>query len=329
MHRPVARALAVATLLALTAGCGAPAAPAPRAFVPPAISPEELETAPLLPFSPVRDALGYAADAGFGAASGVAFDSRGHLFVYKRGPRPLAEFDVHDRLVREFGEEHGIIRAHGLRIDAHDNLWITDVGGHTVTKLSPAGKVLLRLGTPGQAGRWDEAAGTHLLDQPNDIAFAPGGEFLVVQGHGRGEPRVLRFDADGRLITSWGGQGSHPGQFDLPHSIVVDAHGRVHVADRENRRVQVFRLDGRFIRQVPYAGLPCGLYLDGDQMWMVSGFAGQVLRLAPDGSVLAAAGRPGKRVGEFGEAHYLAIGPSGDIYVADPIHGDIEKFARD
>jgi hypothetical protein len=61
---------------------------------------------------------------------------------------------------------------------------------------------------------------------------------------------------------------------------------------------------------------------------MVSGYAGQIVRLDRAGRVLAAAGRPGDGVGEFGEAHYLTLGPDGEIFVADPVSGAVEKFVR-
>lgn len=157
------------------------------------------------------------------------------------------------------------MRPHGMRIDPAGNIWTTDVNGHTVTKMSGAGDVLLTLGTRGQSGRWDEAAGARLLFEPTDIAFAPGGDVFVAEGHGRGEGRVLRFDKSGRFLKSWGGNGSADGQFDQPHSIVVDRQNLVHVADRENRRVQIFDADGRFIKSWKFAGLPCGLLVGPDQ----------------------------------------------------------------
>jgi hypothetical protein len=61
---------------------------------------------------------------------------------------------------------------------------------------------------------------------------------------------------------------------------------------------------------------------------MVNGYGGQVLRLDLGGKVLAAAGKSGKGVGEFGEAHSVAVSASGDIWVADPSNGVVQKFVR-
>jgi DNA-binding beta-propeller fold protein YncE len=200
------------------------------------------------------------------------------------------------------------------------------VNGHTVTKMNAGGDVLMTLGTRGQAGSWNET--THLLQEPADIAFGPAGEVFVVEGHGRGEGRVLRFDKAGTLVTSWGGTGKAPGQFDQPHSILFD-RGQVYVGDRENRRVQIFDVNGKYIKEWKFAGLPCGLYLGADrQLYLASGFAGQILKLDANGKAVAMMGQPGKGLGEFGEAHYMTITPGGDIYVADTVNAALHKFVR-
>lgn len=155
------------------------------------------------------------------------------------------------------------------------------------------------------------------------------GDIFVVEGHGRAEPRVLRFDKTGTFIKSWGGKGTGPGQFDIAHSIVIDRTGLVYVADRQNRRIQIFDTDGKFIKEWKYAGLPCGLYITPDrQMYMLSGFAGQILKLDREGKAVAATGQPGKGLGEFGEAHYMSFGPDGEIYVADTINAVLHKFVK-
>ena len=66
----------------------------------------------------------------------------------------------------------------------------------------------MTMGVKGQPGDWNEAANTHLLNEPTDLAFSAGGEVFVLQGHGRGEPRVLKFDKSGKFAKSWGGRGT-------------------------------------------------------------------------------------------------------------------------
>ena len=87
-------------------------------------------------------------------------------------------------------------------------------------KLNPAGEILLTIGTKGQAGTWDDAAGAHLLNQPNDVAIAANGDIFVAQGHtpgASGDARVLKFDKTGKFIKQWGGNGKEPGKFEVAH----------------------------------------------------------------------------------------------------------------
>lgn len=266
-----------------------------------------------------------------GATASVAFDARGHLFVLTRGDEAFFEFDGNGAFVRSFGGRM-FTRAHGLRIDRTDgSIWATDVGAHVVVKLGPDGTPLLTLGVRGEAGEWNEAAGSRRLNQPNDVAIAPNGDIFVVQGHTPGpggDARVLKFDRTGRFLTSWGGKGAGPGQFAVAHGAAIDGEGRLWVMDRENQRIQVFEQDGRFVRDMRYAGLPCSVDIGAEYAYMVNGFAGQVLRLDLRGNVLAAMGRPGKGPGEFGEAHFIAVSPAEDLYVADSVNGALVRFVR-
>jgi sugar lactone lactonase YvrE len=288
------------------------------------------ETAPELDYVVAPTAVTLPAGTTMGAAASVAFDSRGHLFVLTRGDQAFFEFDQDGALVRAFGDRL-FTRAHGLRIDRDGNLWATDVGGHIVVKLNPQGQVLLTLGTKGEAGEWNEASGSRRLNQPNDVAIASNGDVFIVQGHTpgpTGDARVLKFDKDGRFIKSWGGKGTGPGQFQVAHGIAIDARGLLWVADRENQRIQVFDSDGTFVREIRYAGLPCSLDIGRQYIYMVNGFAGQVLRMDLTGKVLAALGRPGKGPGEFGEAHMIAVSPKNELYVADSVNAALVKFVK-
>src|SRR5216684_1868433 len=131
--------------------------------------PKQMEAAPDLGYLAVEDGLVLPEGMKMGAPSSVAFDARGHMLVFNRGEHPFLEFDGQGVFVRSFGEGR-YVRPHGMRVDPEGNIWTTDVNGHTVSKLSAAGDLLLTLGTRGQSGNWDEAAGTHLLFEPTDIA---------------------------------------------------------------------------------------------------------------------------------------------------------------
>ncbi|MBZ5633949.1 MAG: peptidyl-alpha-hydroxyglycine alpha-amidating lyase family protein [Acidobacteriia bacterium] len=291
------------------------------------------QEAPPLDYVAVPNPLPVPDAAAMGASSDVTFDAKGHLYVLSRGAKPLTEFDENGKFIRAFGD--GLFtRSHGIRIDKDGNIWATDVGAHTVMKLSPNGDVLLTLGTKGKAGEWNEAAGSQLFNEPNDIVIAPNGDLFITQGHtpgaGKGDPRVLKFDKNGKFIKSWGGKGTEPGKFDVAHGIAIDAKGLLWVTDRENQRIQIFDQDGKYIREIKYAGLPCSLDIGKQYIYMVNGFAGQLLRMDLDGKVLAATGKPGAAGtwGEFGEAHFIAVSPKGEIYVADSVNRAVQKFVK-
>src|SRR3970282_234650 len=193
------------------------------------------------------------------------------------------------------------------------NFWITDVAAHSVTKLDADGRVLMTL--------------VHPFEEPTDVAIAPDGSVLVTQGHTRGEPKVLKFAADGTLLKSWGGRGTLPWQLAVAHSIGIGDAGLGYVAARENRRIQVFDLDGEFVKGWVYKGMACSLTLANGRIYMTTGFDGQIVALDMNGRVQGVTGRPGSGLGEYGEAHDIAVTPSGDLYIADVVNRRLQKLA--
>ena len=193
----------------------------------------------------------------FRGTSGVAFNSKGNIFVIHRGLMPLMEFDPDGNFIRGFGE--GMFdRAHGLRIDAEDNIWATDVAANLVYKFNPSGRLEMVLGVKGHTGEWHPFGHLRLFQEPNEAVVGPTGDIFVLQGHGKGPSCVLKFDSDGNFIKSWGSKGKGPGEFDLPHSLVFDAKGLLYIADRNNGRIQVFDADGAYIRESGIPARPAG-----------------------------------------------------------------------
>ena len=288
------------------------------------------QEAPAMDYAAVPTAVTLPDGVTMGATAAAAFDAQGHLWVLTRGEVAFFEFDDKGTYLRSFGNKL-FTRAHGLRIDRDGNLWAGDVGTHTFRKFSRDGQVLLTIGTAGEAGDWNEAAGSHKLNQPNDVAVATNGDIFIVEGHTpgpKGDARVLKFDKTGKFLTQWGGKGTAPGQFEVAHGIAIDAKGLLWVADRENQRIQVFDQKGAFVREMKYAGLPCAMDIGRQYVYMVNGFAGQLVRMDLAGKVLAVVGRPGKGLGEFGEAHFIAVSPKQEIYVADSVNGALVKFVK-
>src|SRR5258705_4304269 len=165
------------------------------------------------------------------AVSGVAINAHDEILIFHRGTPPILIFDNTGKFLRSIAGDFK--SAHGLRIDADDNIWTTGNANHTVSKFSPAGKLLLRLGERDVPGE-DE---TH-FNKPADIAFAPNGDFFIADGYGNS--RVVKFDKDGKFLLAWGKKGKAEGEFDTPHAVRLDSKGNLFVGDRENDRMPVF-----------------------------------------------------------------------------------------
>ncbi len=303
-------AVALALTLGLSAAAGAQVLDGP--------DPAQMEDAPDLGYRPVPHGLQIPDDLEMGAPSSVGWTSMNRILVFNRGPNPLMEFEPDGTFVRSWGQGQ-YDRPHGMRIDSEGHIWTTDVNADTVRKMNPEGEVLMTI-TPDD---------TPLMNEPTDLAIGLEGEIFVLVGHGQGEPHVLKFDREGELLKSWGEQGTGPSQFDTPHSVVIDTEGMVYVADRQNRRIQIFDRDGNYVKEWAYKGLPCGLYIHSDgTMYMVSGFAGEILELDENGRAVGRNGQPGRGLGEFGEAHYMTLTPNGDIWVADTVRPELHKYVQ-
>ena len=254
-----------------------------------------------------------------GACSAVAVSSKGELYLFHRGPRPILCFDSDGKFLRGWGDDL-IKTAHGLRIDRDDHVWVTDVGGNHVFKFDPHGKILLTLGT-GTAG-----TGQDQFDDPTDIAFGPEDEVYISDGYGNS--RIMKFNQEGKYLSSWGTRGVERGQFRLPHSIVVDGEGRVLVGDRENNRIQIFDGDGKW--QATWKGFaPYGMAFDPDgRLFVADGRANQILLLDERGKVRKRWGREGDAVGEVLMPHMLTFDSDGNLYVAEVDGKRLQKFTR-
>jgi len=103
---------------------------------------------------------------------------------------------------------------------------------------------------------------TNAFRGTTDIAFAPKGRIFISDGYANA--RILEYTADGKKVREWGTAGRGPGQFRLPHSIVVDADNILYIADRENGRIEKFDLEGKFLGEIPNLGRTYSLKLAPD-----------------------------------------------------------------
>jgi len=234
------------------------------------------------------------------------------------------------RFLREWGADR-FAMPHGLTVDGHDNVWVTDVALQQVFEFSPEGKLLMVLGERGVAG-----ADERHFNRPTDIAVLPDGSFYVSDGYRN--TRVVKFSPEGKFLFQWGAPGTGPGEFNTPHALAVDGAGRVYVADRENDRVQVFDARGRFLKQIKdrEIGRPYSLaILPGDRLVIADGGeqpnsgpdrAGVAIVTA-DGRVLQRFGRYGNYDGQFRMAHDVAVDAKGNIYVVDIAGQRVQKLS--
>jgi sugar lactone lactonase YvrE len=272
----VSAALAAAGSLALLAQQPAPQGP-PRGSSGP---PEHAKVTPINnlpnPSETVRNFGTLPDGRKWGSVSAIAVDIDGKsIWVGDRcgtnscaGSKvdPIVKLDPSGKVVKSFGAGQ-VLWPHGIDVDRQGNVWVVDARsateaelkqfpdaagkGHTVIKFSPDGKVLLTLGTAGKAGNPPGA-----FTEPNDVVVAPDGSIFVGESHNAqfldqnppdGIGRISKFSADGKFIKSFGAYGYGPSQFRGPHGLAFDSKGRLFVADRGNRRIQIFDQDGKLL----------------------------------------------------------------------------------
>ena len=215
----------------------------------------------------------------WGATSAIGTDRDGNVWVFERcgnpagcassNVAPVVKLDPSGKYLKSFGAGM-FVQPHGLHVDRDGNIWVADSQGkdgkgHVVVKFNPDGKVLLTLGKPGVAGD-----GPDTFNQPSAVATAANGDIYVADGHGgESNSRIVQFSKDGKFIRTWGKRGAAPGEFGLPHAIVVDSKGRVLVGDRPNSRIQIFDANGNFLEEWKQFGRPSGIYIDANDMLYV------------------------------------------------------------
>ena len=330
---------------------------------------------PEIEFQSVPDPLILPADLYLGEAAGVAVNSKGHVFVLSRGntagpaygaaATQLLEFDSNGRFRREIGHNlYAWCFAHSVKVDKEDNVWVADKGSDMVIKFNPEGRVVMVFGRKQEAS--DEKTGPlphpspplaavdGMFRQVTDMAWDNAGNTYISDGYINS--RVAKVDKNGNWIKSWGEPGDRPGQFSTPHSIAVDAENRVYVADRGNRRIQVFDSEGKFLRQIsidvpfdanarPAMGNKPVLPIRGAQTmapgspWAIcitpppnqvlyssDAYPGRIYKLSLEGRVLGVLGESGKQLKQFGWIHQIACPSDTELYVSELLNWRVQKL---
>ncbi|HKC58354.1 MAG TPA: hypothetical protein VKC35_19610, partial [Vicinamibacterales bacterium] len=208
-----------------------------------------------------------------GEAVGVAKNSKGNLFVFTRsgnvGPArgatasQLFEFDQSLRFVKQWGQDnYAASFAHNVRVDKYDNVWMTDEGSNMIVKFNPQGAVLMVLGRKPEAIDFFErflergereapearypVGGVGTFGRPTDVAFDSNDNIFISDGYKNS--RVVKVNKDGTWNKSVGTRGAGMNQFNTVHGITTDVKNNVYVADRGNRRIQVYDDNLTFIK---------------------------------------------------------------------------------
>lgn len=270
---------------------------------------------------------------------------------------PILEFDPEGNLVGHWGGPGNGYEwpesNHGITVDYKGYVWIGGNGktdAH-VLKFTRDGKFVLQLGRQGKSGGSNDTVN---FGRVAKIFVDPTtNEAYIADGYGN--KRVAVVDADtGAFKRYWGAYGNKPDDTDLGpydpdappaqqfrnpvHCAEVSNDGLVYVCDRVNDRIQVFRKDGTFVKEVFIAKRTRG---DGS-VWDIafSRDPQQRFLYVADGKnekvyildrqsleILTSFGDGGRQPGQFFAVHSIATDSKGNIYTTETYEGKrVQKF---
>ena len=211
---------------------------------------------------------------------------------------------------------------HRIRISPYDperRVWVIDESGHQIFVFSNDGSELLMTLGEKDVGANDESH----FGRPQDVAFLPDGRIVVADG--LDNSRVLLLDAEGNYITEFGEQGTRAGQFNGVHAVATGPDGRIFVADRDNKRVQVFNQSTRSTWYHPTIApiavwpfdLPLDIIVSGYDVWVSDASPGKIVKLDLNGNRQYTWQLDSEGPGWFREMHSFAVDADGNLYGSD------------
>jgi streptogramin lyase len=262
---------------------------------------------------------------------GIDVDSTGQIYVLHRGKQPILEFNPDGSFVRSIGEGLPMEGPHSVRVDPQDNLWYIDAAVNLVYRFDKDKRLTMVLGRRPEPWTW----ATHVIEraipapsnfyQPTDVTWGPDGSIYVADGYGNS--RIAKFSKDGILIKHWGERGTGRGEFNTPHSIVIDRQGNLIVADRQNGRIQTFDTDGNFKQEWRPGGNPWSLCLTrGPNPVLYVGSVGRVFKMDLSGKVLGSLGKFGRVPGTMDWVHGVACPDEHTVYAAQELSFRLDKL---
>ena len=225
-------------------------------------------------------------------------------------------------------------RPHFVAINPYDpekHVWIIDDHKHVIHKFTNDGETLVQsIGTYGESGA-DE---TH-FNRPTFLAWFPDSSFVVADGYNG--TRVVKFDADGNYLTSWGERGvppneTRPGYMNNVHGVAVDPETlRVFVNDRANRRIQVFDEGGEYLYEWSVGAQPANIHMfiiTADRhLWAADRRSHKILKYDLEGNFLYSWGTYGDFPGGIAGVHGMSVDQEGNLYLAQVDNkGGVQKF---
>lgn len=266
-----------------------------------------IDDVPLLNVEPSEVAL--SPSIAIDGIAGASVDHDGNILIFQRNAEidPIIVVNQDGLVLRSFG--YGDFeRPHSVRVDPVGNVWAVDSQASKIVKYSSSGKKILEINVGDIPDPDQVSCGA------SDITFGSNGNLYVTDGYCNA--RIIVYDAGGRKINQWGVAGTGPGEFNLPHGLVLGPDGNLYIADRENGRIQIFSVEGEYLDQWVYGGrvLDIAFTSTGDLYLSVEPKDAEpmqeamFLQLSPvDGSIIG-------RINDFG--HQIAIGPDGILMPA-------------
>ncbi len=285
---------------------------------------------------------------------GVAVDPEDNLYVIHEGQAALADhpsifvFDPQGRLIRSFGAlfQGG---GHGIDIRVEDGEPFLYVAAYqqakTFAKFTLQGELVWQAFAPMESGIYAEgeaAAPAKVWGRnrflPTNFAFLPDGGFLLADGYG--SFFIHRYDRDGKWLSCFGGPGDGKGTFNTPHGIWVDTRNdtpQIVITDRAHHTLQLFSLDGQYLRTVEGFGLPANVDTHG-KLLVVPELVARVSLLDGEFNTVATLGDDRERVledqastggfsirgnaarweaGKFVHPHDACFDSAGNLFVAE------------
>ncbi|HXH24887.1 MAG TPA: 6-bladed beta-propeller [Vicinamibacterales bacterium] len=303
--------------------------------------PKTIKIAPSIEFPvfrlPIRDAtVASPPGALFGPDGKTPGDDRdvGEPGVDYRWEHTIVVVNANGDIIEDWTQWDKMLRRpHAIYISPYDpqkHVWIVDDYRHAIFKFTNDGKKLVQtLGEPNVPGN-DEK---HFY-RPTFMDWFPDGSFVVADGYTN--TRVVKFDRDGKYLTSWGMRGTppekRPGYFNNVHGIAVDPQTRrVFVNDRNNGRIQVFDENGKYLDEWsvgprPPADIHMFIITSDRFLWAADRGTSKLIKYSLDGRYLYSWGVWGDFPGAFWGVHGISVDQEGNVYTAAVDSGGAQKF---